>query len=81
MAGEEQKVGTENLVSLTDFRQRRQAQYDLSRGRRPLYLSHMAQGTASREESEGDFAERVARIRKSLERINELMAQLRRSST
>tara|TARA_R110000803_G_scaffold198642_1_gene262463 strand:- start:324 stop:533 length:210 start_codon:yes stop_codon:yes gene_type:complete len=50
-------------------------------GRTPLFVSHL-DGTVKasahfKSPSQGEFGDRIARIRTSLERINNLMAQLR----
>lgn len=45
----------------------------LSRGRRPLYISHRKQPISQPE----DFGDRVLRIRESLSRINKLISELR----
>lgn len=53
---------------------REETERELARGRSPLYVSH-ATGKITGE----DFGTRLARIRASLDKINGLMSELRRT--
>lgn len=76
---------SENVVSLSNFRQKKKEEETLTRGRKPLYVSqkdgkvtgspHLNKG-----EKDEDFAQRVSRIKSSLERINSLMSELKKMS-
>src|SRR4051812_35301970 len=76
---------SQNIVSLDAFRRKKAADQDLTRGRRPLYVSHL-EGRVSdsplqkNAREEGDFAGRIERIKTSLNKINRLMAELKRMS-
>ena len=72
------------VVSLASFRQKKSADDQLARGRKPLYVSHM-QGKVTgsphlNAPEAGDFGDRLQRIRTSLEKINGLMAELKKMS-
>ena len=73
------------IVDLTQFRKTKQTQVDLARGRKPLYLSHNTKNVAGDKsgfqlKQDGTFAERLVRIRSSLEKINNLMEELKKMS-
>ena len=57
-----------NIKSLLD---KKKLKEDLSNGRQPLYASHLGNE---------DFGDRLLRIRTSLERINQLMSELKKTS-
>lgn len=71
------------VVSLSNFREKKQVEENLTRGRNPLYAKdgkmtgspHLNKGAKNE-----DFADRVSRIKSSLERINSLMAELKKMS-
>jgi len=74
------------VVDLKSFRQKKNEKESLSRGRKPLYVSHAdgkvtgsphLKGPADKSE---DFGDRVSRIRASLDRINVLMGELKKMS-
>jgi hypothetical protein len=71
-----------NVVSLSNFRQKKTTDEELARGRKPLYVSHMTGKISDKEsgESEQDFGDRLGRIKASLEKINKLMAELKKMS-
>ena len=73
------------IVDLTQFRKTKQTQVELARGRKPLYLSHAdknisGEKTGFQFKQDGTFAERLVRIKSSLEKINNLMEQLKKLS-
>lgn len=72
------KVGA-NVVDLQSFRARKMEDQDLARGRTPLYSSHLENGAKPVEEE--DFGTRMQRIRTSLEKINQIMWELKKNST
>lgn len=63
-----------NVIQLSKYRK-------TGEGRTPLYVSHI-DGTVKAnphyKKATEDYAERVVRIKESLERINRLMAELKR---
>ena len=66
-----------NIVHLNQFKQRKKEEELLSRGRKPLYVSHARGKVAGAQEGQlSDFGDRIAEIRSSLEKINHLMADL-----
>jgi hypothetical protein len=75
-----------NVVSLSSFRQKKTEEEGLSRGRKPLYVSHKdGKVTGSPHlktpaNKSADFGDRVSRIRASLDRINVLMSELKKMS-
>ncbi|MGE0172426.1 MAG: hypothetical protein AB7T49_06570 [Oligoflexales bacterium] len=70
----------DKVVDLSSFRLKKQLEADVSRGRTPLYTSY--RNPASEQPNpENDFAARMQRIRQSLEKINQLMSQIKKSDT
>ncbi len=72
------------VVDLASFRKKKATEGEFARGREPLYVSHLeGKVTGSphtkRPDAEG-FGDRLTRIRSSLEKINRLMADLKRMS-
>ena len=74
------------IIDFSTFRRKKTEEQDLTRGRsKPLYVSHN-EGTvttsphADRSGKTEDFGDRVSRIKASLERINSLMAELKKMS-
>ena len=71
-----------DVVSLDQFKQSKKVKENLARGRDPLYMSHRTgkiSGHSDLHRSE-DFGDRVSRIRASIEKINDLMKELKRMS-
>jgi hypothetical protein len=72
------------IIDLASFRAKKNVKEDLGKGREPLFISHM-DGKLSgsphmkRPEAE-DFGDRLSRIKLSLEKINRLMAELKKVS-
>ena len=73
-----------NVVSLDAFRSKKQQDDELASGRKPLYASHLdGKVTGSpylKRPEDGDFGDRLQRIKASLEKINALMGDLKRIS-
>ena len=70
-----------NVVNFADFKAKKTATNDLSRNRRPLYVSHL-KGTASSDKVENtNLGDRISKIKSSLDRINNLMKDLKSMST
>lgn len=65
------------MGDVIDIRSRKK-QSPAKDGRTPLYSSHLEPKRPSEEE---DFGERMKRIRASLEKINQLMHELKKNST
>ncbi len=71
-----------NVLDLASFRAKKQTQDDLANGRQPLYTSHIdgklsGSPHLNRPQTE-DFGDRLTRIKGSLEKINRLMAELKK---
>jgi len=73
-----------NVVDFTDFKRNKDAQTDLSRGRTPLHVSHIdgkVKGSPHfRRPEADDFGDRMQRIKTSLEKINQLMTELKKTT-
>jgi hypothetical protein len=76
---EDQKV-----LDLNAYREKKQAEDDVGRGRTPLHVSHLdgkVKGSPHFKRPQADdFGDRMQRIKTSLEKINQLMADLKKSS-
>ena len=73
---------SDKVISLIQYREKKDIESNLSRGRNPLYVSHLngkIKGSPhlSRPSAE-NFGDRLHRIRQSLEKINRLMAELKK---
>lgn len=74
-----------NVFDLQKFRAKKDMEKDMTHGgRKPLYISYLdgqVKGSPhfQRHDSE-DFGERLQRIKSSLERINQLMADLKKAT-
>lgn len=73
-----------NVVDLSVFKRNKDQQDILSRGRTPLHVSHIdgkVKGSPHfRSPDSEDFGDRMQRIKTSLEKINQLMAELKKST-
>lgn len=73
-----------NVVDFTVFKRKQDAQAELARGRTPLHVSHIdgkVKGSPHFKRPEADeFGDRMQRIKNSLEKINQLMADLKKNS-
>ena len=72
------------VISLKDFRSKKSLEEDFADGRTPLFVSHLdgkIKGSPhlNRGDAE-DFGDRLTRIRSSLERINKLMTDIKKTS-
>jgi hypothetical protein len=82
----DQKAGTPpEVVDLAAFRKKKEIAVELTKGgRNPLYVSHLTGKVSGKAEgseaSSPDFGDRLQRIRSSLEKINRLMADLKKMS-
>lgn len=83
---DKQSVNSGGVVDFQDFRRKKIEEEHLARGRKPLYVSH-ARGQVQGEDKPqvdaqlSDFSDRIARIRHSLDKINELMGDLKQLSS
>ncbi|MBP9706945.1 MAG: hypothetical protein KBD78_04825 [Oligoflexales bacterium] len=82
----ENKKSDSKIVSIIEFRQKKAIDKETADTRKPLYVSH-TQGRVTSSPHLGsthmdgqDFGDRMSRIRNSLERINNLMAELKAMS-
>jgi len=70
-----------NVVDLKSFKRTRELETQIGRGRTPLHVSHIdgkVKGSPHLKTNESDdFGDRMQRIRSSLEKINQLMADLK----
>lgn len=74
------------VVNFQDFRRKKVEEEHLARGRQPLYVSHargqiQGEGQSKADDNLSDFSDRIARIRHSLDKINELMGDLKQISS
>lgn len=73
-----------NVVDFNAFRRQKESEKEISRGRLPLHVSHLnGKVTGSphlKERDSEEFGARMERIKTSLEKINQLMADLKKSS-
>lgn len=73
-----------NVVDFTTFKRGKQMDEELARGRTPLHVSHIdgkvKDSPHARRPEAGDFGDRMKRIKASLEKINQLMAELKKTS-
>jgi hypothetical protein len=73
-----------NVVDLKNFKRTRELETQIGRGRTPLHVSHIdgkVKGSPHLKTQEtDDFGDRMQRIRSSLEKINQLMADLKNTS-
>jgi hypothetical protein len=74
------------VLDFTAFKKKQEVNQEVSRGRKPLYInseqghvSGTAEGAKSASTGE-DFGDRLQKIRTSLDRINNLMADLKKLS-
>lgn len=76
------KPQTGKVVDLLAYRKTKQTEQELARGRTPLYSSHLeSKPKSDLSAADEDFGQRMQRIRTSLEKINQLMFELKKSST
>lgn len=73
---------SENVIDFHGFRRKKAEEESLARGRKPLYVSHSRGHVQGRSDSQhlSDFSDRIANLRYSLEKINALMADLKKLS-
>ncbi len=74
----------DNVVDFKNFKRTRELENQIAKGRTPLHVSHIdgkVKGSPHLRTNEADdFGDRMQRIRTSLEKINQLMADLKASS-
>jgi hypothetical protein len=75
-----------NIVDLDAYRSKKMFDEAIAKGRVPLYSSHLDKQAKSSphfkmNQDDGSLAERIVRIKASLEKINNLMAELKKSSS
>ncbi len=72
------------VVDFTQFKKTRELETQIAKGRTPLHVSHLdgkLKGSPHfRTPEADDFGDRMQRIRTSLEKINQLMADLKNTS-
>lgn len=73
-----------NIIDFKSFREKKEAEKDIARGRVPLHVSHLTgRVTGSphfKRPQADDFGSRMQRIKTSLEKINRLMVDLKKST-
>jgi len=73
-----------NVVDLKNFKRTRELETQIGRGRTPLHVSHIdgkVKGSPHLKSQEtDDFGDRMQRIRSSLEKINQLMVDLKNTN-
>jgi len=69
------------IVDFSKFKKKKEKETEFTRGRKPLYVSHLSGKVSGNErEEEENFGDRLERIKSSLERINTLMSELKKMS-
>lgn len=77
---------TSNVVDFANFKRSKEVEESFGRGRTPLHVSHLEGSkesphlSPSRRSDAGDFGERMRRIKASLEKINQLMMDLKKTT-
>lgn len=69
-----------NVVDLGNFRAKKEMQAELPKGRVPLYQSHLDSHKAANPHlgEKADLGDRMGRIRNSLEKINQILNELKK---
>lgn len=71
----------DNVVDFQNFARRKRDEKQLARGREPLFKTHAERSLTpekGRRVNEGGFDERISKIRQSLDRISQLLFDLRK---
>lgn len=79
-----QETEKKNVVELSSFRKKKETAEEFARGRNPIYVSHdtgKISGSKNAKSEEENFGDRYQRIKSSLEKINRLMAELKKISS
>ncbi len=80
---------SKNVINFAEAKAKKQIKEDLAQGRQPLYISHLdgklkgsphLNGAHLNAGEHDDFGDRLGRIKTTLEKINRLMSELRRTS-
>ena len=71
----------EKVVCLSEFKAKKNIKSELTRNRKPLFLSHLTGTATSNEKDEKNLGDRISRIKYSLEKINSLMKDLKSISS
>ena len=73
-----------NIVDFGEFRKKKEFEDKVAKGRTPLFISHLdgkVKGSPHLSSPQPeDFGDRMQRIRLSLEKINQLMNELKKNS-
>lgn len=73
---------TDNITYLRDWKAKKRQEQNQELPTRPLYVNHQNGNiTGSPHNTDPEVGARLARVRASLERINKLMAELKKMST
>lgn len=67
-----------NIISFHEFRRKKAEEEYLSRGRRPLYVSHGRGQVRGQESDLSDFGGRIAHLRSSIDSIYSLVNDLKK---
>lgn len=70
-----------NVIDLNAARFKKQVREDLAKGRTPLYVSYKTGNVTTGEQvlkPKEDFGDKLGKVKQSLERINNLMDELRK---
>ncbi|MDA9951474.1 hypothetical protein N9D31_02750 [Oligoflexaceae bacterium] len=77
------KMSKDNVVSFNQFKSKKENEEALTRGREPLFVSHrtgkMTGSPHFKRPQAEDFGDRLSRIKTSLEKINKLMGELKKT--
>ncbi len=82
----EESVPVSKIVDLSAFKKKKDTKEEIARSRKPLYVNHSqgsisgSQQASTTSSTSGDFADRLTKIRGSLDRINQLMTEIKKLS-
>lgn len=74
------------VIELSAFKKKQETKNEISRNRKPLYVNEASGAVTGRPNApkqdgkNGDFADRLVKIRGSLDRINQLMSEIKKLS-
>ena len=75
------------VVDLTQFKKKKDVEREVARSRKPLYVDHHEGRISGRsdkrqaqQENNEHFGDRLTKIRSSIDRINQLMAEIKKLS-
>lgn len=71
------------IIDLSQFKKKKENEAQIARGRKPLYVDSQkghVSGQSASNAATGDFSDRLTKIKGSLDRINQLMTEIKKLS-